>query len=381
MNCVANTEGTALTSRVAELEVAEAQLAESKQQLTVLTDRFGDSQTKVAELETELLGVNSSRSDAEGRATTSFGVLSTTEAARAGLAKQLTEVQMQLTSTKEELASQTTTLATVATKRETSEEHGTKLSQDLGEKLAELGAVTAKLQVVDAALLAKETRIAEIESQLDRNIGLVDKLNESLAEERRTTDRTKGQVIQFESKVAELEREAASMQLKLEDASRTQTRSMELQLESADTEELMKQVQAQLEEQIGTNKALETNMADKQERLTAAEKLVAKISVDKLKTKAMLNEAQVALENLNLGNSTLEATAKHTQSEIEQLQKMADRGVELEKELSAMEAQLAAVTSKLSQADLKVSAAEKLVTTVSVEKMKLKAELAELKSD
>ena len=107
---------------------------------------------------------------------------------------------------------------------------------------------------------------------------------------------------------------------------------------------------------------------------------MAKVSVEKLKIKAKLNEADIELENLQSDKSTLEASVSQSKTETLKLSKLADCATELENTVSTLQAELTAVTTKLLQADQKVSAAEKLVTAVSVDKMKLKAQLAEYKS-
>lgn len=171
------------------------------------------------------------------------------------------------------------------------------------------------------------------------------------------------------------------MTLLLEDGQRAQQRSLELQLDSATKQEAARKVQGELDTTSESNTALAADLKEKSARLASAEKLVAKISVEKLKTKALLTTAQTELEALRGEKKGWAAGAAKTILTEGELEKATGTKEELEATVVGLRAEVATLTEQLASANAKVSSAEKLISKTAAEKFKLKAELKDLKGE
>ena len=154
-----------------------------------------------------------------------------------------------------------------------------------------------------------------------------------------------------------------------------------MQLESAEKEEAVRKFQGELETKTESNTSLSADLKDKSARLASAEKLVAKISVEKLKTKALLNEAQKELQTLRDEKEGWAEGAAESKATAGALVKVTGTKEELETTIVNLRAEVTTLTQQLSSANAKISAAEKLVSKTAAEKYKLKAELKELKGE
>jgi len=116
--------------------------------------------------------------------------------------------------------------------------------------------------------------------------------------------------------------------------------------------------------------AVQATLDDKSRRLAAAERLVAQVSGEKFRYKALLSDSQAQAEALATSKAEAEEGLTSTQ---EQLVTMTATDEQVQAHVKEIEA----LRAKLAESVQKVATAEKLVAAISVDKFRIKAMLGD----
>jgi chromosome segregation ATPase len=247
----------------------------------------------------------------------------------------------------------------------------------LGLSRAEGESLVSQLSARSASLASKSERVNDLEKQIGSLIAAQDRLNKSLQEEEgraaaaveriRTLEESQGDLVQNSSRTLTAEADASAFQLQLA--------ALELEVEQKAAD--LSQASASIDTFRTEIASLQAANDAKQQRLSAAEKLVASISNEKFRIKAELNETNAELAALvslsqKADQDTGSGTAKAAPSGGEQTT-ISVSG--LEQQITHFKSQISVLTDKLTTSEKKSAAAEKLISAISVEKLKLKAEL------
>ena len=286
---------------------------------------------------------------------------------------QLETASKRLKDAKAEIETLTDRIARLKQEGEGSQTVNAALTTTLESTKTELATCQADLEKAEGEIkLQAQKLLVEMECGV--------KLTTLLAKSENTINDSKVQIEALTTRVASSESETTRLTGDVGDLATMRVESKSA-VESAESARLALSTATLEKEQLADQLASVTARKDEFERkLTAAERLVSSISVEKLKIAAELKKLTARMEKTEGERSQIESGLSATTARLDAIEHAPGDLTVAQSKVVELEAEIQALKTRLDDANRKKTAAERLVSSVSVEKLKLKAKLERLET-
>ena len=346
-----------------EVPILRENLEESSSFVNSLTVQLSELQNKATALETECKEVTLERSSAE---------------------EKCGNLGVSLKASEQKVENVTIRLGTVTAELEQGQDELDALRPKLAAAVEEAAGLTEALAAANAKVASTQDSLddqtghmVQMEASLDGKVKEVFGLEKTVAELTLAQAQLTERLELSRTALDEARVSAAAAKDKLDASDANLTKAKDTLRLRKDTQESLGQTQQELAERSEALTktrvelaAVQATLDDKSRRLAAAERLVAQVSGEKFRYKALLSDSQAQAEALATSKAEAEEGLTSTQ---EQLVTMTATDEQVQAHVKEIEA----LRAKLAESVQKVATAEKLVAAISVDKFRIKAMLGD----